>query len=102
MALVLKTTAAEKSILDIGRFIAKQSQSLDVAVRFLDKIDEKCALYATQPHMGEARPDLGYGIRCFPVDNYVVIYSPRPEGILVLLLVHGSRDIPTVFQKIFR
>jgi toxin ParE1/3/4 len=51
--------------------------------------------------MGDPRPDLGEGLRCFVVGSYVVIYKPLDDGILVLLVVQGARDIPAVFRTIF-
>jgi len=52
--------------------------------------------------MGDPRPDLGENIRCFPVGNYVVIYRPLGDGIIVLLVIHGAMDIPTAFRELFR
>ena len=99
MARVLREDSAEQDLLEIGRFIATRSGSVDVALRFLDEIGQKCRSYAHQPLMGDARPDLGENIRMFPVGNYVVIYEPLPDGILVLLVTRGSRDIPRLFRR---
>ncbi len=52
--------------------------------------------------MGEARPDLGEKVRCFTVQSHVVLYEPIDSGILVLYVVHGARDISTVFREVFR
>lgn len=97
MPQVLREHAAEQDLLEIGRFIATQSGSLDTALGFLDRIDEKCQAYSRQPLMGDHRPDLGENIRLFPVDNYVVIYESLPDGILVLMVTRGSRDVPRLF-----
>ena len=78
----------------------KQSQSLDLALRFLDRVDDKCNLYATHPEMGLPRTDLAK-VRCFPVSDYVVFYEPHRGGIRLLLVVHGSRDVPSVFRDRF-
>ncbi len=101
MARVLHTALAEKSILDVGQYIVERSQSVDAAMALLDRIAQKCELYAQQPFTGELRPELGPTIRCFPVDNHIVIYRPLEDGILVLLAVHGARDIPRVFRELF-
>ena len=100
MAQVLLTTAAEESRIDIWRHVAEDSP--DAADRLLERIDEKCRLYATQPKMGSPRPDLGREVRCFLVGNYVVIYRPIEDGIVVLLVIHGARDISAIFRDIFR
>jgi toxin ParE1/3/4 len=101
MARVLRTPSAEHSLLQIARHIASESQSLRIAFRFLDRIEEKCALVATQPLSGTARPGLGPRVRCFPVQSYVVLYEPLDDGILLLLAAHGARDIPAVFRAVY-
>ena len=101
MARVLLTSQARDDLKAIGRHIAQQSQSRETALRFLDRINTKCDLYAAQPLMGEARPDLAEDVRCFPVADYIVFYRPLSDGILVLTVVHGARDIPAVFQGLF-
>ena len=103
MGRVLRTQQARGDLKAIGRHIAEQSQSQsrDIALRFLDRIESKCELYATQPLIGEARPDLAEDIRCFPIADYIVFYRPLHDGILILTVVHGARDIPAVFRDLF-
>jgi plasmid stabilization system protein ParE len=55
MAQVLKTAEAEDSLLAMGRYIARESQSLDRALLVLDRIDVKCRLYAQHPLIGQSR-----------------------------------------------
>ncbi len=101
MGSVVKTTAAEDSLLSIGQYIAAHSQSLETAVRVLLEIDQKLATYAEFPHMGQARPDLKKEARCFSVYDYVIIYEPRHDGILVLLAVHSAEDIEQKYRHLF-
>ncbi len=98
MARVIRTPLARNDLKEIGRYIARESQSREVAIRFLDSIEQKLQLYATQPELGERRPDLGDQVRHFPVGNYVVFYRPIEAGIELLRVFHGSRDIPAVWR----
>ena len=100
MARVVRTKLARQNIKEIGRYIARESSSRAVALRFLDSISEKCRLYATQPLMGEARPDLGNNVRCLPIGNYIALYRPLNDGIELLLVVHGARDIPALYRRL--
>ena len=58
--------------------------------------------YARQPGMGDPRFELGDGVRSFAAGSYVVFYRPEADGILILLVAHGARDIPNVFRDRFR
>ena len=89
MPQVVLTAEAEES--RIGIWLSVAAEIPDAADRLLERLDEKCRLCATQPEMGTPRPDLGRNVRCFSVGNYVVIYQPTEEGIVVLLVIHGAR-----------
>ena len=99
MARVLRTQLARKDLKDIGEFIARESSSYDVAFRFLDRITDRCELYATRPEIGEPRPELGENVRRFTVGNYVVIYRTITGGIQLLRVVHGHRDVEAFFPR---
>jgi toxin ParE1/3/4 len=101
MARIVRTPQAIECFIAIGEYIEEQSQSLEIAKRFLRTIDAKCEQYARQPLMGDRRPDLGTDVHCFTVGNYVVLYRPLCDGIELLLVVHGARDIPAVFRDQF-
>jgi len=48
--------------------------------------------------MGRARDELVPGVRCFPVGRYVVFYVPLDDGIDIVRVLHGARDIDAVFN----
>jgi toxin ParE1/3/4 len=52
----------------------------------------KVELAADNPLMGAARPELSSTARILVEGRYIVIYDPRPEGVLVVAVVHGMRD----------
>ena len=95
MAEVSRTRTALRDLDEIWDFIARDNP--DAAGRMIDRIAERCQLYAEQPLLGAACPQLATDPRQFPVGNYVVFYQPRDDGILVVRVLHGARDIPSVF-----
>jgi toxin ParE1/3/4 len=80
-------------------YIGRASRSPDRADEVVDRIHRACERYATQPGMGELRPDLGPDIRIFAVSPYVVVYRPLQDGIRVLRIFDGRRDYPALFRK---
>ena len=60
-------------------------------------LDAKFELLATHPEIGKARPELLTGIRSFPINSYVVFYRPIKDGVQILRVLNGSRDIEAVF-----
>ena len=96
MSRVTRRPHAEADILEIWGYIAEDS--VVAADRWVDKLDEKFALWATQPMMGRARDELSPGIRSLAFGRYVVFFEPLPDGIDVVRVLHGSRDIDASFE----
>ncbi|KAA5600386.1 type II toxin-antitoxin system RelE/ParE family toxin [Blastochloris sulfoviridis] len=57
--------------------------------RILNKVE----LAADLPGLGAARPELSPTARILVEGRYIVIYEPQPDGVLVVAIVHGMRDV---------
>ena len=72
--------------------IAEENQV--VADESLDVIQAAVSLLATQPEMEIARPELADGLRSIPTRTpYIIFYVANEEGLLVVRVLHHSRDI---------
>jgi len=96
MPQVTRRPLAETDILEIWDYIA--DDSLTAADRWVDRLDEQFRVLATQPAMGRARDGLAPGVRSFPFGRYVIFYVPLDDGIDVVRVLHGARDIDAVFN----
>jgi toxin ParE1/3/4 len=92
-----RTPQADSDLDDIWYYVASRSRSLDIADRLVDSITDRFLLLASHPNLGRARPDLHPDLRSFPVGEYVIIYRIADDGVLVLRVVRGSRNIETLF-----
>lgn len=97
MPRVLKRPQAEIDLLEIWSFISQDS--FEAADRFLDWLEARFDLIATQPHMGRERPELRPGLRSFPVGNHIVFYTPIEDGIILERVLRGSQDIEALFRE---
>lgn len=86
---------AEAELDAIWNRIARESGSVDIATRVVEDIMERFWLLARHPYIGRRRDhDLGPGLRSFPAVDYVVIHRVEENDmVLILHVVHGSRDI---------
>lgn len=96
MPRVTRRPLAEADILEIWEYIA--DDSLAAADRWVHRLDGQFRLLAAQPVMGRAREELAPGVRSFPFGRYVVYYVPLDDGIDVVRVLHGARDIDAVFS----
>jgi toxin ParE1/3/4 len=97
MTIVVKRPLAEMDLWEIWDYIA--DDSLDRADDFLDRIEEKLRLLARNSGIERRREELLPSLRSFPVKNYVVFYRAIEDGIDVILILHGSRDIEEIFRQ---
>ena len=96
MGRVTRRPQANIDIFDIWEYIAEDSVA--EADRWVDQLDEKFLLWATQPMMGRIRDELAAGMRSFGFGRYVVFFTPLAGGIDVVRVLHGSRDIDAAFD----
>jgi toxin ParE1/3/4 len=96
MPSVFRTSQAHLDLIEISFRIAEENPT--AADQWLDLINEKCGVLAQMPEMGRKRSELVRGLRSFAVGNYVIFYRPISEGIQVVRVLHGARDIPTLFE----
>lgn len=90
---------AMEDLHEIWAFVVEQTKSLEVADRLIDAIDSAASTYAANPLVGVPRSDLAPSLRCFTEANYIVFYLPTTDGIEIVQVIHGSRDIPVHFRR---
>jgi toxin ParE1/3/4 len=91
LAHVNKTVLAERDLDEIWYHIAVDN--LNAADALLDRIDQRCRLLASQPMVGRARPELAPDLRSLAATPYVIFYNPQADGIEVVRVLHGARDV---------
>ena len=97
MARITRRPQATADILDIWDFIA--DDSFFEADRWVDRLDEKLSLWATQPLIGRPRDELASGLRSMPFGRYVVYFMPMPDGLDVVRVLHSTRDTENHFPQ---
>ena len=94
---VVLSELAEADLTDIWVFIA--NDNAEAANRLLDQLHEKCQFLANSPKAGRRRDELDPSIRSLAVGSYVIFYRESANGIEVARVLHGRRDIPSLFRS---
>ena len=93
------TAQAELDLDQIWDYVAHESGSDEIARRQVLSIADRFFLLARHPYLGRPRDyDLGAGRRSYPVDRYVIVYRIDGQNVLILRVIHGSRDIQAMFH----
>jgi toxin ParE1/3/4 len=95
MSVIQRTTQAEEDLIDIWIYIAQDNPG--AADRVLDDIDERFHALADNPLMGRLRPDIAPELRYFTVGKYLILYRTVQDGVQIVRVIHGARDLPHLF-----
>jgi toxin ParE1/3/4 len=93
------TAQAEADLDQIWEYIVQESGNIEIARRQILSLADRFFLLAKHPYLGRPRDhDLGAGRRSYPVDRYVIVYRIDGQNVLILRVIHGSRDIAAMFS----
>ncbi len=99
------TPAAERDIDDIAVYLATEAD-LEVALRFFDNAHSTFAKLLESPGMGRFRlteDSQLHNIQQWSVsgfDNYLIFYAADRNGIDIVRVLHGMRDIDRFLRRI--
>lgn len=84
----------------IWEFICEDN--VDAADRTIAEIFSAVKVIAKFPHQGHRRRDLtGRPLRFKPVREYLIVYAPDDQPLLILAILHGRRS-PRVLAALLR
>jgi toxin ParE1/3/4 len=88
--------AARSDLDEIWFYIAQDNA--DAADKFIHVIVSRFPKLAAMLQMGRQREELSPHLRSFPVGRYVIFYRPMENGIEIVRVLHGARDLPPLFE----
>lgn len=96
-------SAAEHDVAGHASYL--QDRSVQAAIHFLDAFDATIALLARSPGIGGCcrfeRREFD-GIRVWPIagfKSYLIFYRILPDEIEVTRVIHGARDLESIFRE---
>jgi toxin ParE1/3/4 len=69
------------------------------ADRLIDSLAVATDRLVDLPLLGTAKPDYSEAMRCYVVRPYLIFYRNSAEGIEIVRVIDGRRDLRTVFQS---
>jgi plasmid stabilization system protein ParE len=89
---------AERDLDEIWEFIAQDD--VDAADRWIGKLFETFEAIAGAPGLGHTRKDLtNYPVLFWPVSAYLILYRAQVDGIEIVAVTQGARDIPSFLHQ---
>ena len=91
MPIIVKSPKAKADLIEIWDYIADDSEIR--ADAFIQTIDKKFHILVIEPLLGVARDEIEAELRSFPVGRYVIFYRRISDGIEIIRVLHGARDL---------
>ncbi|GAX60160.1 plasmid stabilization system [Candidatus Scalindua japonica] len=92
---------AKDDLIQIKRYIAKESGSQEVALQYTSKLRQQCIKLACLPgQIGRPRPELMKGLRSFVHGNYVILFMYNNDFLDIVTIIEGHRDIEVMFEDL--
>ncbi|ETW99553.1 MAG: hypothetical protein ETSY1_14550 [Candidatus Entotheonella factor] len=98
-----KLPQVQEDLIDCALRIAEDN--LEAAERFLDAAEESFERLASMPWIGQAcefSSSRAQGLRRWQIrgfENYLIFYRPENDGVTIVRIIHGSRDIEAIFNS---
>jgi toxin ParE1/3/4 len=93
---VERTLEADADLDDIWLRIAVDN--VVAADRMISRLEAAEDRLGDFPEIGQARPDVADGLRHWPVPPYLIFYRVGDEAVTIVRIVHGARDLPSLFD----
>jgi toxin ParE1/3/4 len=95
MAKVRYAETASTDLFENAEFIARDKP--DAAYTWVETIEKVCATLAANPELGQVRRSRNHGhCRSFTSGNYVIFFRGFSDGVEIIRIVRGERDLDNV------
>ena len=91
----------ERAVLDLAEHWGYRAsvQGIESADGLLDRIEARLQLLATFPESGTSRDELRPGLRSVVLGKLVLFYNPLKDGIELVRVLDGRRDLQTILAE---
>lgn len=97
---VIFSEEADADIATIYAWIARETDSLEVALGFVSRIVDRCEKIGDAPHGGKARDDLAPGVRTVPFEKAALIaYRAEADRVVITNVFYRGRDVEAAFES---
>ncbi len=89
---------AQGDLASIWDFIAVENDAPEAADKVMNQFELVFRQLGKHPLIGRSSPEFGFDLRSFPQGNYIIVYRPTADGVDIVRVLHGSRNMETLFE----
>ncbi|MCW9679900.1 type II toxin-antitoxin system RelE/ParE family toxin [Dolichospermum planctonicum UHCC 0167] len=73
-------------------------KNLKAGEKFFQEFNSKCKQLVSFPNSGKSYSEINPDLRGLPLEGYIIFYRVLDDGIEILRVVSGRRDLPSMFD----
>ena len=73
------------------------SRNIEAGERFVEEFEKKCRNLVEFPNMGRSYAQIKPSLRGIPLEGYIILYRVMENGVEIVRVVSGYRDLPSLF-----
>jgi toxin ParE1/3/4 len=75
------------------------SSNIEAGERFFQDFACRCQQLVNFPNLGRSYAEIRSNLRGLPLDGYIIFYRILGDGIEILRVLSGRRDLPPLFDE---
>jgi len=87
---------ASRDLNEIAEYFAQNS--LEAGEKFFQEFNRKCQQLVTFPNSGRSYAEIRSDLRGLTLAGYIIFYRLLDDGIEILRVVSGRRNLPSIFD----
>lgn len=88
---------ASQDLNEIADYFAQNS--LEAGEQFFREFNRKCQQLITFPNSGKSYAEIRSDLRGLPLEGYIIFYRLLDDGIEILRVVSGRRNLLSIFDQ---
>lgn len=89
---------ASQDLNQIADYFAETN--LEAGEQFFSEFNRKCKQLVAFPHSGKSYSEIYPGLKGLSLGNYILFYRILENGIEILRVVSGRRNLPSLFKDL--
>jgi toxin ParE1/3/4 len=87
---------ASQDLNEIADYFA--ANNIEAGERFFKEFDRSCRQLVNFPNLGKSYAEIRSDLRGLSLSGYIIFYRSLEEGIEILRVVSGRRNLPSLFE----
>ncbi|NEP56881.1 MAG: type II toxin-antitoxin system RelE/ParE family toxin [Symploca sp. SIO2G7] len=98
MSRYIISPAASQDLDEISDYFV--SRSVEAGEKFVNEFEQKCKNLVNFPNMGRSYAEVEPSLRGVPLEGYIILYRVIENGVEIVRVVNGYRDLTSLFSDL--